>query len=183
MTAHWAQPTTPAVGKGTAERHRPGGQPHAPRRGAPPGRRWAAALGVAGLLVLGACGSGGGSADVRCSAGQCRAVVSGTPVEVSEPSGAGSMALVMGTSTSRPKPTTSKSSSSRPTTRPTTRTPSRDRDDVDFVVRAVGPGWVEVDDDGVQRLAVGQVFAEDDRVVRVESADGRTAVFVWPAAV
>lgn len=177
MAARSAQSTGPVVGKGIAERQWAGGQPHAPRRGAPPGRLLAT-LGVAGALLLAGCGGGGGSADVRCSAGQCRAVVTGTPVEVSEPSGAGSMALVMGTSTSRPKPTTSRSSSSRPTTRPST----RDRDDVDFLVRAVGPGWVEIDDDGVQRLAVGQVFAEDDTVVRVESADGRTAVFVWPAA-
>jgi hypothetical protein len=138
---------------------------------------------VAGLLLLGACGSGGGSADVRCSAGHCRAVVTGTPIEVSEPSRAGSMALIAGTSTSRPKPTTSRSSSSKPTTRPTTRTTTtrttRYRDEVDFVVRAIGPGWVEIDENGVQRIAVGQVFAEDDALVRVESSDGRTAVFTW----
>lgn len=180
MATRSAQPTRVVVGKGIAERHRTGGQPHAPHRGAPPGRRWATVLGLASLLVLGACGSGGSgsSADVRCSGGECRAVVTGTPVEVSEPGSAGSMALVMGTSTSKPRPTTSRSSSSRPTTRSTTRT--HDRDDVDFLVRAVGPGWVEIDDDGVRRIAVGQVFAEDDRVIRVESADGRTAVFVWP---
>jgi hypothetical protein len=180
MAARSAQSTRPVVGKGIAERQQAGGQPHAPRRGAPPGRLLAT-LGVAGLLLLAGCGGGGGSADVRCTAGQCRAVVTGTPVEVSEPSGAGSMALVMGTSTSKPKPTTSKSTS-KPTTRPTTRSSTRyrdGRDDVDFVVRAVGPGWVEVDDDGVQRIAVGQVFAEDDTVVRLESADGRTAVFTW----
>lgn len=182
MAARSAQSTRPVVGKEIADREQQGGQPHAPHRGAPPGRRLALAVGVAGLLLLGACGGGGGSADVRCSAGQCRAVVTGTPIEVSEPSGAGSMALVAGTSTSRPKPTTSKSSSSKPTTRPTTRNTDRDRDEVDFVVRAVGPGWVEIDENGVQRVAVGQVFAEDDTVVRVESADGRTAVFTWPAA-
>ncbi|GAA4823407.1 hypothetical protein GCM10023201_06790 [Actinomycetospora corticicola] len=180
MAARSAQSTRPVVGKEVAQRQQDGGQPHAPRRGAPPGRRLAAVLGLASLLLLGACGSGGGSADVRCSAGQCRAVVTGTPIEVSEPPGAGSMALVAGTTTSRPKPTTS--SSKKTTTRPTTRSSTRyadGRDEVDFVVRTVGPGWVEIDEDGIQRVPVGGVFAEDDTLVRLESADGRTAVFVW----
>ncbi|GLZ52374.1 hypothetical protein [Actinomycetospora sp. NBRC 106378] len=47
------------------------------------------------------------------------------------------------------------------------------------MVRAIGPGWVEIDEHGVQRIAVGQVFAEDDALVRVEPSDGRTAVFTW----
>ncbi|MEJ2871608.1 hypothetical protein WCD74_27865 [Actinomycetospora sp. OC33-EN08] len=180
MVARPAQSTRPAVANDVAEREQIGGQPHVRSAGAPPGRRLLAVVGLAGLLLLGACGSGGGEASVSCSGSQCRATVTGTPVEVSEPSSSGSMALVAGTSTSRPKPTSS--SKPKPSTRTTTHRSGSHRDgtdEVDFLVRAVGPGWVEIDEDGVTRVPVGGTFAEDDAAVRVESADGRTAVFTW----
>ena len=178
-----AQSTRPLVGKDLTERQHLGVERNDPPAGAPPGRI-VAMLGLATLLLLGGCGSGGGSAEVTCEGGQCRAVVTGTPVEVSEPTpSSGSMALVMGTSTARPKPATTKPTTSkpRPTSRPTSRPAgsSDGRDEVDFLVRAVGPGWVEIEEDGVRRVPVGEVFAEDDTLVRVDAADGRTATFSW----
>ncbi|MFC5063990.1 hypothetical protein [Actinomycetospora atypica] len=178
-----AQSTRSLVGKDLTERQQLGVERNDPPAGAPPGRI-VALLGLATLLLLGGCGSGGASAEVTCTNGQCRAVVTGTPVEVSESTtSSGSMALVMGTSTARPKPSSSSKPSTskpRPTTRPTHRAGSSDgRDEVDFLVRAVGPGWVEIDENGVQRVPVGEVFAEDDTLVRVEAADGGTATFTW----
>ena len=51
------------------------------------GTRQHAVVGGTGrpLLLLGGCGAGGGSAEVTCEGDRCRAVVTGTPVEVSEP--------------------------------------------------------------------------------------------------
>lgn len=181
MFTRHAQSTRSLVGKDLTEGQQLGVERNDPPAGAPPGRL-VAMLGLATLLLLAGCGSGGGSAEVTCQGGQCRAVVTGTPVEVSEPTpSSGSMALVMGTSTARPKPPSSKPTTSkpRPTSRPTSRPAGDGRDEVDFLVRAVGPGWVEIEEDGVRRVPAGEVFAEDDTLVRVDSADGRTATFSW----
>jgi hypothetical protein len=51
---------------------------------------------------------------------------------------------------------------------------------VDFGVNAIGPGWVDVEDDGVvTRVGQGGTFVEDGSTVRLESSDGRTAVFTF----
>ncbi|MDL5158095.1 hypothetical protein [Actinomycetospora termitidis] len=159
MSTRLAQPTRPVVGKEVAERQHIGGQPHAKTAGAPPGRRVLAVLGLASLLLLGACGSGGGGVSVRCSGPNCTATVSAAPIEVEEP-GTSSTQTVRRNGT-------------------TTKTTTRRDGDVDFRVVAMGPGWVDVVDDGQFRLPVGSEFPEDDSRVRLASSDGRTAVFTW----
>jgi hypothetical protein len=111
---------------------------------------------VAGGLLTGC--SGGTGTSVSCSGSSCRATVSGAPVEVSQPDAGGS--------------TRSRTS--------TKRRPARNNDGVDFGVNAIGPGWVDVEDDGVvTRVGQGGTFVEDGSTVRLESSDGRTAVFTF----
>jgi hypothetical protein len=142
----------------TPERRSPAATP---RGGSPPGRRLSLAGGalviamVAGGL-LGGCS--GAATSVSCSGSSCRATVNTTPVEVSEPG-------------------SDQSTRSRTSTRSR---PSRDNDRVDFGVNAMGPGWVDVEDDGtVTRVPQGGTFVEDGSRVRLESSDGRTAVFTF----
>jgi len=134
--------------------------PAVPHDGAPPGRRAGlalAALAVATAGVLAGC-SGSGSS-VSCSGNDCRATVTGAPTEVDQPSG---------------------SQSSTRVKRSGTRRPARSNDGVDFGVNAIGPGWADVEDDGtVTRIPQGGTFVEDGSTVRLESSDGRTAVFTF----
>ena len=135
---------------------------------APPGRRLrvtAGALAVAlGAVVLAGCGSGGTSSSVNCSGSQCRATVTGAPVDVSQP----------GTTTTRTKVVSAGKT--------TTKSVRRSGDGVDFSVAGQGPGWVDIDEDGVvTRVPVGGTFSEDGSTVRLQSADGRTAVFTFGA--
>jgi hypothetical protein len=118
----------------------------------------AGALAVALLAggLLGGCSGAGTS--VSCSGSSCRATVTGAPVEVSQPDAG---------STTRPRSSTK-------------RRPARNNDGVDFGVNAMGPGWVDVEDDGVvTRVTQGGTFVEDGSTVRLESSDGRTAVFTF----
>ncbi|MHC1557553.1 hypothetical protein ACR9E3_01270 [Actinomycetospora sp. C-140] len=111
---------------------------------------------LAGGLLAG-CG-GGSSTSVSCSGSTCRATVSGAPVEVSQPD----------------------ANQSTRTRSSTKRRPPRNNDGVDFGVNAIGPGWVDVEDDGtVTRIPQGGSFVEDSSTVRLESSDGRTAVFTF----
>lgn len=141
---------------------RTGRAPSAPHDDGPPGRR--AGLAIAALAVASAgvlAGCGGSSSSVSCSGSDCRATVTGAPVEVSQPDpGSGSVR--------------------RSGTRSTSRKPRNTGDQVDFTVAAIGPAWVDIDDDGqVTRVPVGQTFPEDGSVVRLESSDGRTAVLTF----
>ncbi|MDD7937471.1 hypothetical protein PHK61_03450 [Actinomycetospora lutea] len=112
---------------------------------------------LAGSLLAGC--SGGSSTSVSCSGATCRATVSGAPVEVSQPDA---------------------NQSTRTRSSSTTRRPARNNDGVDFGVNAIGPGWVDVEDDGtVTRIPQGGSFVEDGSTVRLESSDGRTAVFTF----
>ncbi|MFC5138817.1 hypothetical protein ACFPK1_11285 [Actinomycetospora rhizophila] len=111
---------------------------------------------LAGGLLAGC--SGGTSTSVSCTGATCRATVSGAPVEVSQPD----------------------AQSTRTRTSSTKRRPARNNDGVDFGVNAIGPGWVDVEDDGtVTRVPQGGSFVEDGSTVRLESSDGRTAVFTF----
>ena len=115
------------------------------------------ALVAAGLLA--GCAGGAGSS-VSCSGNDCRATVTGTPIEVNQPG-------------------TNQSSGSG---RSTTRRPAGDGDGVgvDFRVEAMAPGSVDISDDGiVTRVDQGGTFVEDGATVRLESSDGRTAVFTF----
>ena len=68
----------------------------------------------------------------------------------------------------------------RPTSRPTSRVGSSDgRDEVDFLVRAVGPGWVEIEEDGVRWVPVGEVSPRTTRSSGSTRPTGRTATFTW----
>ncbi|GLZ43994.1 hypothetical protein Acsp06_01790 [Actinomycetospora sp. NBRC 106375] len=114
------------------------------------------------LAVLAGCPlagcSGGSSTSVSCSGSTCRATVSGAPVEVTQPD----------------------ANQSTRTRSSTPRRPPRNNDGVDFGVNAIGPGWVDVEDDGtVTRIPQGGSFVEDSSTVRLESSDGRTAVFTF----
>ena len=116
----------------------------------------AVALVAAGLLA--GCAGGAGSS-VSCSGNDCRATVTGTPIEVNQPG------------------TNQSSGSGRSTTR---RPASDDGDGVDFRVEAMAPGSVDISDDGiVTRVEQGGTFVEDGSTVRLESSDGRTAVFTF----
>ncbi|MDD7964628.1 hypothetical protein [Actinomycetospora lemnae] len=111
---------------------------------------------VAGGLLAGC--SGGSSTSVSCRGADCRATVTGAPVEVDQPD----------------------ANQSTRSARSTKRRPPRDNDGVDFGVTAMGPGWVDVEDDGrVTRVQQGGTFVEDGSTVRLESSDGRTAVFTF----
>ncbi|MEJ2859620.1 hypothetical protein [Actinomycetospora flava] len=111
---------------------------------------------LAGGLLAGC--SGGSSTSVSCSGANCRATVTGAPVEVSQPD----------------------ANQSTRTRSSTKRRPPRNNDGVDFGVNAIGPGWVDVEDDGtVTRVPQGGSFTEDGSTVRLESSDGRTAVFTF----
>ena len=134
----------------------------------PPGRRARAVVGALavalGAVVLAGCGEGGTSSSVTCSDGQCRATVTGAPADVEQP----------GTSTT----TAVKKVSNGKTT---TSTVKNRRDGVDFTVAGQGAGWADIDEDGVvTRVPVGGTFADDGATIRLESADGRTAVFTFP---
>jgi len=112
---------------------------------------------VAGGLLAGC--SGGNSSSVSCSGNDCRATVTGAPIEVNQPGGGQSS--VSGRSS-------------------TTRRPASNGDGVDFRVETIAPGSVDISDDGiVTRVAQGGTFVEDGSTVRLESADGRTAVFTF----
>jgi hypothetical protein len=114
----------------------------------------AVALVAGGLLA----GCGGTGSSVSCSGNDCRATVTGFPIEVSQPDAS--------------QPTRSG--------RTSTRRAPRDGDGVDFTVNAVGPGWADIEDDGtVTRVDQGGTFVEDGSTVRLESSDGRTAVFTF----
>jgi hypothetical protein len=127
---------------------------HRPRTTPPVFATLAVALVAGGLLA----GCGGTSSSVSCSGGNCRATVTGAPVEVSQPDAG---------QTSRAG-------------RTTTRRPPRNNDGVDFTVNALGPGWADIDDDGaVTRIQQGGTFVEDGSTVRLESSDGRSAVFTF----
>ena len=111
---------------------------------------------LAGGLLAGC--SGGAGTSVSCSGSNCRATVTGAPVEVSQPD-------------------TTQSTRTRSSTK---RRPPSNNDGVDFAVNAIGPGWVDVEDDGiVTRVNQGGTFTEDSSTVRLESSDGRTAVFTF----
>jgi len=131
------------------------------RAGAPPGRRRRTVLGALAVALVGGgllAGCGGTGSSVSCTGNDCRATVTGSPVEVSQPDPG--------------QPTRSG--------RTTTRRPPRQNDGVDFTVNALGPGWADIDDDGlVSRVNQGATFEEDGSVVRLESSDGRTAVFTF----
>ena len=117
----------------------------------------AVALVAAGLLA--GCAGGAGSS-VSCSGNDCRATVTGTPIEVNQPG----------------------SNQSSGSGRSTTRRPASDGDGdgVDFRVEAMAPGSVDISDDGiVTRVEQGGTFVEDGATVRLESSDGRTAVFTF----
>ncbi len=123
-----------------------------------------AGLALAALVLVttgGLAGCGGSSSSVTCSGSDCRATVSGAPVEVSQPdAGSGNVR--------------------RSGTRSSTRRPSSTPDAVDFTVAAIGQGSVDIDDDGrITRIPVGQTFPEDGSTVRLESSDGRTAVLTF----
>ncbi|GAA4938423.1 hypothetical protein EV188_108185 [Actinomycetospora succinea] len=120
----------------------------------PPAAALALAVLAGGLLA--GC-SGGNSSSVSCSGTSCRATVTGAPIEVNQPEpGSGS----------------GRSSTSR--------RPVNDGDAVDFRVESLAPGSVEVSDDGiVTRVPQGGTFVEDGSTVRLESSDGRTAVFTF----
>ncbi|MEJ2887461.1 hypothetical protein [Actinomycetospora aeridis] len=127
--------------------------------GGPPGRRLSLAAGALATAVLAGGllgGCSGAATSVSCSNSNCRATVSSAPVEVSQPD-------------------TNQSTRTRSSTK---RRAPRNNDGVDFGVNAMGPGWVDVEDDGVvTRVQQGGTFVEDGSTVRVESSDGRTAVF------
>jgi hypothetical protein len=111
---------------------------------------------VAGGLLGGCSGSG---SSVSCSGNDCRATVTGAPTEVDQPGG---------------------NQSSTRVKRSGTRRPPRNNDGVDFGVNVLGPGWADVEDDGtVTRITQGGTFVEDGSTVRLESSDGRTAVFTF----
>ena len=110
---------------------------------------------VAGGLLAG-CGGTGSS--VSCTGSDCRATVTGFPVEVSQPDAG--------------QPTRSG--------RTSTRRAPRDNDGVDFTVNGLAPGSADIEDDGVvTRVPQGGTFVEDGSTVRLESSDGRTAVFTF----
>ena len=93
------------------------------------------------------------------SGNDCRATVTGAPIEVNQPGGGQSS--VSGRSS-------------------TTRRPASNGDGVDFRVETIAPGSVDISDDGiVTRVAQGGTFVEDGSTVRLESADGRIAVFTF----
>jgi hypothetical protein len=95
---------------------------------------------------------------VSCSGNDCRATVTGAPIEVNQPG----------------------SNQSSGSGRSTTRRPASDNDGVDFRVEAMAPGSVDISDDGiVTRVEQGGTFVEDGSTVRLESSDGRTAVFTF----
>jgi hypothetical protein len=96
---------------------------------------------------------------VSCSNNDCRATVTGAPIEVSQPG------------------SNQSSGSGRSST---TRRSASDDDVVDFRVEAMAPGSVDISDDGiVTRVTQGGTFVEDGSTVRLESSDGRTAVFTF----
>ena len=56
----------------------------------------------------------------------------------------------------------------------------RDNDGVDFTVNGLAPGSADIEDVGVvTRIPQGGTFVEDGSTVRLESSDGRTAVFTF----
>lgn len=129
----------------------------AARRGQVPRTTGALAVALVAAGLLAGCAGGAGSS-VSCTGDDCRATVTGTPIEVNQPG----------------------SNQSSGSGRSTTRRPASDEDGVDFRVEAMAPGSVDISDDGiVTRVTEGGTFVEDGSTVRLESSDGRTAVFTF----